>query len=150
MVANEKAGSTRRTVLCAAAAVGTLAAAGATGCERRDPRPNQQLTEPVPLGSSDAVPVGGARLYREEKVLVCQPAAGDFRAFSAVCPHAGCVLSAIRDELAICSCHGSTFDPATGAVLRGPAEEPLLALELDFDGPDGPDGPEGSMTARPL
>lgn len=149
MVADDNTGSTRRTVLCAAALAGTAAAVGTAGCERRDPRPNQELTGPVALGAADEVPVGGARLYREEKVLVSRPAAEDYRAFSAVCPHAGCVLSAIRDETAVCSCHGSTFDPATGAVLRGPAEEPLPALELEFDGDGAPGVPSGSMTARP-
>lgn len=135
----------RRTVLGVALAAGggAVTAAGTTGCERRDPRPNQDITEPVALGPAEAVPVGGARLYRAEKVLVCQPKAGEFRAFSAVCPHAGCVLSALRDDKAICSCHGSTFDPETGAVLQGPADKPLPELELDVETSDG------AMTARP-
>ncbi|WP_103503754.1 Rieske (2Fe-2S) protein [Streptomyces sp. SM14] len=138
-------GSSRRTVLCGAALV-SAGAAGltVTGCEeRRDPRPNQQLTDAVGLGPADEVPVGGSKLYRDEKVLVCRPEAGDYRAFSAVCPHRGCVLTGIRDEVAVCGCHGSTFEPATGAVLRGPAEEPLMEMELELDSGDG------TMTARP-
>jgi Rieske Fe-S protein len=135
-------GTSRRAVLRASASAAAVVTAVAA-CERRDPRPNQQLTEPVDLGPAEDVPVGGARLYRDEKVLVCQPQAGEYRAFSAVCPHAGCVLSALRGEEAICSCHGSAFDPATGAVLQGPAEEPLRALELELDSADG------GMTARP-
>lgn len=31
----------------------------------------------------------------------------------------------------VCPCHGSEFDAATGAVLRGPAAEPLKALTVD-------------------
>ncbi|MFX4292063.1 Rieske (2Fe-2S) protein [Streptomyces bohaiensis] len=138
-------GASRRTVLCGAALV-SAGAVGltATACgESGGSQPAQTVGEPVQLGPADEVPVGGAQLYRDEKVLVCRPEAGDYRAFSAVCPHAGCVLSGIRDDVAVCSCHGSTFEPATGEVLRGPADEPLTPLELEIDAGDG------VMTARP-
>lgn len=142
---NDIPSSTRRTVLCGAAALASTGAAGfaLTGCETREAEPHQQPTEPVGLGPADEVPVGGAQLYRDEKVLVCRPEDGDYRAYSAVCTHAGCVLSGLRDDVAVCSCHGSTFDPATGAVLQGPAEEPLHPMELEIDETDG------TMTALP-
>ncbi|NJP67343.1 Rieske (2Fe-2S) protein [Streptomyces sp. ventii] len=138
-------GASRRTVLCGAALV-SAGAVGltATACgQEGGSQPAEGVAEPVQLGPAEDVPVGGTQLYRDEKVLVCRPEAGEYRAFSAVCPHAGCVLSGIRDEVAVCSCHGSTFEPATGEVLRGPAEEPLTPLELEIDAGDG------LMVARP-
>jgi rieske iron-sulfur protein len=54
-------------------------------------------------------------------------------AFSAICPHAGCLVS---DWLAQtgrlrCPCHGSEYDPARGgAVVAGPAPHPLPALPV--------------------
>jgi Rieske Fe-S protein len=35
-----------------------------------------------------------------------------------------------------CICHGSQFDAATGAVVRGPAERPLLAHRVRVVGDD--------------
>src|SRR4051794_16651614 len=47
------------------------------------------------------------------------------------CSHRGCSLSDgdLADGEVVCSCHGSTFDLATGAVRRGPATAPQPAFE---------------------
>lgn len=45
-------------------------------------------------------------------------------AFSAICTHQGCLVSATPTEFD-CSCHGSRFEAATGNVLGGPARRPL-------------------------
>ena len=58
---------------------------------------------------------------------------GQLVAFSAVCTHAGCIVSAWRaaDRLLLCPCHGSEYDPARGAaVVAGPAPLPLPTLPL--------------------
>jgi rieske iron-sulfur protein len=58
---------------------------------------------------------------------------GRLVAFSAVCTHAGCIVSAWRaaDRLLLCPCHGSEYDPARGAaVMAGPAPLPLPTLPL--------------------
>lgn len=50
---------------------------------------------------------------------------GDFVAYSAVCTHQQCEVS-YQDGQLVCPCHGSAFDPADGgAVVTGPAEQPL-------------------------
>jgi 3-phenylpropionate/trans-cinnamate dioxygenase ferredoxin component len=44
------------------------------------------------------------------------------------CTHAACAFSQdgeVIDATLICNCHGAEFDLLTGAVLQGPAEEPL-------------------------
>ena len=49
---------------------------------------------------------------------------GDFVAYSAICTHAGCRVEYTNGSL-FCPCHGSLFDSRTGAVLQGPATQPL-------------------------
>ncbi|GAA1919010.1 hypothetical protein GCM10009716_29700 [Streptomyces sodiiphilus] len=132
--------SSRRAVLLAAA-LAPAGAAALTGCERRDPAKPDLPDKPLDLGSPDAVPVGGARLYPVQRVLVSQPSEGDFRAFSAVCTHGGCVLSRLRELTGDCGCHGSRFDLATGQVLQGPATDPLPPLAVGTD--------DGALTAGP-
>jgi rieske iron-sulfur protein len=58
---------------------------------------------------------------------------GPLLAFSAVCTHAGCIVSAWRsaNRLLLCPCHGSEYDPARGAaVVAGPAPLPLPSLPI--------------------
>ena len=58
---------------------------------------------------------------------------GRLVAFSAVCTHAGCIVSAWRaaNRRLLCPCHGSEYDPARGAaVVEGPAPLPLPTLPL--------------------
>ncbi|GAA4402404.1 hypothetical protein GCM10023168_12920 [Fodinibacter luteus] len=71
------------------------------------------------------IPVGGGRVFENLKVVVTQPTAGDYKAFSAVCPHQGCTVGSVADGVISCPCHGSQFDIATGAVTQGPATRGL-------------------------
>jgi cytochrome b6-f complex iron-sulfur subunit len=77
----------------------------------------------VPVGGSVAVTVDG------KPVIVAQPSAGKAVAFSAVCTHQGCTVAA--GTTLKCPCHGSTFDPATGKNLSGPAPSPLPAVSVE-------------------
>lgn len=47
------------------------------------------------------------------------------------CPHQGGPTT-LKDKALACAWHGSTFDPATGKPLSGPARKPLPALKLAF------------------
>jgi cytochrome b6-f complex iron-sulfur subunit len=61
---------------------------------------------------------------------------GDFVAYSAVCTHQGCTVAYKKGQLA-CPCHGSLFDPADGgAVITGPAQEPLPEIPVKVQGGD--------------
>ncbi|GAA1832161.1 ubiquinol-cytochrome c reductase iron-sulfur subunit [Agromyces salentinus] len=81
----------------------------------------------VPVGGSIAATIAGA------SALVAQPTAGQVVAFSAICTHQGCTVAAAGGELD-CPCHGSKFDSATGAVINGPAQEPLRAIPVSISG----------------
>ncbi|HEX5568994.1 MAG TPA: Rieske (2Fe-2S) protein, partial [Streptomyces sp.] len=123
-------------VLCGAAlAAATAGLGGMTACSAASDRWSAVVpTAPVDLGGADAVPVGGSLLYREKKLVVSQPAEGEFKAFGAVCTHGGCVLTSVKELEADCSCHGSRFDTTTGEVLRGPATAPLPEVPVRADG----------------
>jgi nitrite reductase/ring-hydroxylating ferredoxin subunit len=77
------------------------------------------------LSSASEIPVGGGRVFDKQKVVVTQPSAGEFKAFGAVCPHAGCVVSTVDNRGIRCPCHGSLFSVSDGSVQRGPATGPL-------------------------
>src|SRR5690349_19661437 len=94
----------RRTVLRGAALAGA-AGVGLTACGGKKGS-SSGPTAAADLGAATEVPVGGAKLYRDDKVLVSQPSQGTFKAFSAVCTHQGCVLDTVDGTTASCPCHG--------------------------------------------
>ena len=82
------------------------------------------------------IPVGGGKVFDRLKVVITQPTAGDFKAFSAVCTHQGCTVNGVSNGVITCPCHGSTFDIATGAVEQGPATQalPTKSVTVGADG----------------
>ncbi|OKH74655.1 (2Fe-2S)-binding protein [Mycobacterium sp. SWH-M1] len=77
------------------------------------------------------VPVGSGVIVG--KTVVTQPTAGDFKAFSAVCTHSGCLVNKIADGTIDCPCHGSKFS-LDGAVVDGPAKKPLEPISVRVQG----------------
>ena len=49
------------------------------------------------------------------------------------CPGQACPLSGglLEGTTLMCQCHGSKFDITTGAVIRGPATEPISVFAID-------------------
>ncbi|PKH41868.1 Rieske (2Fe-2S) protein [Nocardioides alpinus] len=86
------------------------------------------------LASAADVPVGGCFVVAASKIVVTQPTEGDFKAFTAVCTHQGCVVESSSDGDIPCPCHGSTFSLEDGSPLSGPASSPLAAVEIAVDG----------------
>ena len=86
--------------------------------------------------TTSEVPVGGGVILAAEKIVVTQPTEGDFKAFTAVCPHQQCLVSKIEGEDIDCECHGSKFSIKDGSVVTGPADKPLTALTVSVDGQD--------------
>ncbi len=85
------------------------------------------------LGATTDVAVGSATIFADQKVVVSQPTEGDFKAFSAVCTHNGCIVSTIEGEDIVCGCHGSRYSIADGSVLNGPAQKPLAPKQVSID-----------------
>ena len=80
------------------------------------------------------VPVGGGVVNDEVAIVVTQPTDGSCKAFTAVCPHQGCLVSEVVDNEIICPCHDSRFSALDGAVLQGPATEGLAAASVVVQG----------------
>jgi len=86
------------------------------------------------LGAASDIPVGGGAVYAAAKVVVTQPASGQYKAFSAVCTHVGCIVNKVANGTIGCPCHGSEFTIASGAVVTGPAPAPLPARQVTIVG----------------
>ncbi|MCX5202145.1 Rieske (2Fe-2S) protein [Streptomyces sp. NBC_00237] len=135
--------TTRRAVLAAAA--GTAALLAAAGCSKygesegstdTEPPPandpsappasnGQSAPKPAPLTATSDIPVGGGKVFQNEKVVVTQPEAGSFKAFSSTCTHAGCTVADVAGGTINCPCHGSKYRIADASVAGGPAPRPL-------------------------
>lgn len=97
-------------------------------------RPARKKAKPKPkgtvLGATSDIPVGGGAIYSTAKVVVTQPASGQYKAFSAVCTHVGCLVNKVTSGTIDCPCHGSEFKITNGAVVAGPAPSPLPARQI--------------------
>jgi Rieske Fe-S protein len=86
------------------------------------------------LATTSQVPVDGGMVFKDQKVVVTQPSAGTFKAFSAVCTQQGCTVAGVQNGTINCPCHGSMFSAADGSVKGGPATKPLAAVKIQVDG----------------
>ena len=86
------------------------------------------------LTATSAIPVGGGKIFAAQTTVVTQPTAGEFKVFSAVCTHMGCIVNQIADGRIDCPCHGSEYSITDGAVLAGPAPKPLPAKTIKITG----------------
>jgi cytochrome b6-f complex iron-sulfur subunit len=76
------------------------------------------------------------RLPDQSSGIVFVTNAGELRALSAKCTHAGCIVEWQKGEdLVKCPCHGSRFD-AAGRVFGGPATKPLARFKAVKQGSD--------------
>ena len=84
--------------------------------------------------ATSAVPVGGGTILADQKIVVTQPTAGTYKAFTAVCTHQGCTVASVANGTITCPCHGSTFSAADGSVQAGPAPAPLASIPVTVSG----------------
>ncbi|TNM39611.1 Rieske (2Fe-2S) protein [Nocardioides albidus] len=82
------------------------------------------------LVAAGDVPVGGGVVLKGPELVVTQPAEGEFKAFSALCTHQGCLVGSVADGAIHCPCHDSRFSAADGSVESGPASSPLAAVAV--------------------
>jgi Rieske Fe-S protein len=123
---------TRRTMLAGAAAVGVTTALVACSAEGNGSTGTGTQADAPATVKAAQVPVGGAAIVGD--VVVSQPTAGSFKAFSAVCTHQGCLVSAVRGTQVLCACHGSVFSATDGSVINGPANRALSARTVTVSG----------------
>ncbi|MFC5268284.1 Rieske 2Fe-2S domain-containing protein [Kribbella qitaiheensis] len=86
------------------------------------------------LGPVSDVPVNGGMVFQDAKVVVTQPTSGQYKGFTAVCTHAGCLVRTVEDNTITCPCHGSKYNATDGSVISGPAPAPLAAVPVAVDG----------------
>lgn len=139
----------RRTVVVGAGAAAALAAASAilatasAGLGRaiggvKTSKPPTQLTTTsagTEIGSASQVAVGGSASFTipssQEPGIILQPTAGNFVAYNAVCPHAGCTVSYYKsNDALVCPCHTSIFKVSDGSLVSGPSPTGLANLNV--------------------
>ena len=113
-------GLRRRHALTGAAGLG-LGLPVLTACGSDDPGTASDPGGGSVLGPTSDVPVGGGTIFADEKVVVTQPTEGDFKAFTAVCTHQGCLVGQVADGTIQCPCHGSQFSIEDGSNVQGPS-----------------------------
>ncbi|MGH3567168.1 MAG: Rieske (2Fe-2S) protein [Pseudonocardia sp.] len=86
------------------------------------------------LAATADIPVGGGVIFADQDVVVTQPVAGEFKAFTATCTHQGCVVDEVDGGTINCPCHGSKFAVADGSVTDGPASSPLAEKAITVQG----------------
>lgn len=133
--------TSRRTVLGGAGVAALAVGSGfaLSGCSQDSPGPSgqsgpsgqQSAAGPVSVPSSE-VTVGSGKVAGA--FIVAQPVAGEYKAYSNICPHQGCAVSLIKEGKAVCPCHGSEFKLADGSRVAGPAKTGLTAATVEQDG----------------
>lgn len=81
----------------------------------------------VDVASITEVPVKGGKkvAFANKPVYVIHPIPDDYRAYSAICTHLGCIISWDQNrQQFLCPCHVAIFD-INGNVVSGPAPRPL-------------------------
>ncbi|MEU8968274.1 Rieske (2Fe-2S) protein [Streptomyces monashensis] len=86
------------------------------------------------LAKTSDIPEGGGKIFKDQGVVVTQPTAGTFKAFSAKCTHQGCAVGSVSGGVIVCPCHNSHFSVADGSVKQGPATQPLAAEKISVSG----------------
>lgn len=129
----------RRVVVAAVGAAGLALTLNACGSED-DPSPAASDAAGAGAGAGSAlaktsdIPEGGGKIFKDSGVVVTQPTAGEFKAFSSKCTHQGCAVSGITNGVITCPCHKSEFSVADGSVKKGPATQPLPEAKITVSG----------------
>jgi nitrite reductase/ring-hydroxylating ferredoxin subunit len=90
----------------------------------------------IQVGLAKDVAPGAMRGFKAgDRGILISNIDGKFHAIGNKCTHRGCSLSMgrLEGEVVTCPCHGSRFNLKTGAVVRGPAEEPEPAYSVAIE-----------------
>ena len=112
----------------------------APGSTRGNRRRTQRHTSPSGprIASASAVPVGHGLRFSDPRsgqpAWLLHPSTSEFRAFTAVCTHAGCTVGLASPSEFICPCHGASYSTTNGQVLGGPAPSGLTEIPVTVSG----------------
>jgi Rieske Fe-S protein len=137
--------TTRRTMLAGAAGISATVALAACGDD--DAPDTGDAVDQATSAASDAasavagglgtladIPVGGGKIFADQKVVVTQPAAGQVKGFSTTCTHQGCAVNKIENGTIHCPCHQSQFKIADGSPVAGSlATKPLPSVSVQVE-----------------
>jgi nitrite reductase/ring-hydroxylating ferredoxin subunit len=123
--------ASRRIVFSGLGALGVAVALA--GCAGGDDSSGggAEVASGTELTTADEVPLGGGVVLPDQKIVVTQPAEGQFEAFTAVCTHQQLLVTSVQDGIIHCANHGSEYDAATGDVKLGPAPSALASVEVE-------------------
>lgn len=93
-----------------------------------------KFDEPFEFGKLSEIPVRSGKTYEVggQKILITRPSDTEFRAFLASCTHQGGLLSDVQNDVITCPIHGAQFAAEDGSVLQGPADRPLLTMQVSL------------------
>jgi Rieske Fe-S protein len=125
------------------AGLAAAAIAGLSSCTNYSTTPAAEPSAAASAGSSSAagpltvketdIPVGSGKIFPDAQTVVTQPKKGEFKAFSAVCTHQGCLVDAVTTTIN-CPCHGSKYSLTDGSVVNPPAPKPLPPKTIKVSG----------------
>ncbi|MCC7265197.1 MAG: Rieske 2Fe-2S domain-containing protein [Candidatus Latescibacteria bacterium] len=100
------------------------------------PKSSEAATTSVIAGQVGELKPGAGKVFRfgNKPGLLVLTAGGDYKAFSAVCPHLQCTVQYQSEKSQIwCACHNGTFN-LNGQVIAGPPPKGLDEFKVDLRG----------------
>jgi len=133
----------RRAVI--ASAVGVCAITALAACTPQEiveqgstesKAPSENTSAPKEVCKTTDIPVGSGKKFDVSgtPILITHPSQDVFRGFSAICTHAGWVMSSIADSKITCDNHGAVFNADDGSVIKGPAQRALGKITVEVQG----------------
>jgi 3-phenylpropionate/trans-cinnamate dioxygenase ferredoxin component len=95
------------------------------------------MAEFTTVGRADEIAEGQVKAYEVAGTQVAVTRIeGTLYGFGDTCTHRGCSLSPgeVLGTAIECECHGSVFDMTSGAVVEGPATEPVATFAVRDEG----------------
>ncbi len=109
---------------------------GQTSSKKTEGGAEKQTSGGQAIARTSEVAPGSAVKFKDsgQPAVLVHLQSGEFAAYSAICTHQQCEVAYRNGQLA-CPCHGSVFDPASGAeVVNGPAQLPLPEIPVEVRG----------------
>jgi nitrite reductase/ring-hydroxylating ferredoxin subunit len=128
----------RRTALLGIGALGVAGLVGCAGAQEAVSSASGAVSSAT-AAVKDAIakadiPVGGGKVFPALGIIVTQPTAGTYKAFTNICTHQGTPINKVENGVMICPLHQSHFSIVDGSVEQGPATKPLPEKSVKVSG----------------